>query len=622
MKMRMPAYPLLLNDPYFNVWSMGDRLNGENTKHWTGKENKMVGYLRTAGETLCFLGDEPDCPKMEQTSVDVTALSTVYTFEYGAIKLKVTFTSPLIPDDIELLSRPVSYIFAEVEGVERATLDISVCEQLCLDSAKQYPVVSEPLGFAVRMGSTEQPVLKKSGDDIRIDYGYVYIASTDAGSGTYTLGKDDMSYIGCTVPFSDGKALIAVAYDDIYSLEYFGKPCRSIWNKDGQEILDVIKTALSEYAQIKARCDLFDKKLEADATAAGGTAYYELLAASFRQVMAAHKAVCSPDGEVLWISKECFSNGCAATVDVTYPSAPMFMYYNPELLRGMLRPVFKYAESDAWEYDFAPHDVGTYPLVNGQTYFECKREYQMPVEECGNMLVLVGALARLDDDTDFLKKHKATLDVWAKYLMGCGFDPENQLCTDDFAGHLAHNCNLSLKAICALGAYAGICDKLGDGEFAAACRKSAADMADRWCAAADNGDGSYRLAFDKPDTFSMKYNLVWDGVMKLGLFDTKVAQIETASYDRHIKKYGMPLDNRAMYTKSDWLVWCAAMIDSVSGFEAFIKPLWDMYNETPDRAPMTDWYDADTGRKQMFQNRTVLGGFWIRLLDKSGKLAD
>ena len=44
-----------------------------------------------------------------------------------------------------------------------------------------------------------------------------------------------------------------------------------------------------------------------------------------------------------FVSKECHSNGCAATVDVSYPSIPLFLLYNPELVRGMMRPVFKFA---------------------------------------------------------------------------------------------------------------------------------------------------------------------------------------------------------------------------------------------------------------------------------------
>lgn len=620
MKLRMPAYPLIICDPYFNVWSFSDELNAGGTVHWCGKPNSIIGLLETGEKSLCFMGDAHGREKMKQKSVSVTALSTVYEFEYGEILLKATFTSPLLPNDTELLSRPVTYLYAEVSGVQNAVIKIEASEQLCLQEAGQYRVVTEnvPNRFPlIRMGSAEQPVLKTAGDSICIDYGYFYLGTKNADAALYTKRTDAMTYVGCKVPVGTGKALFVFAYDDTASIEYFGKRCVSVWNKNGKSIVTAVNEAIDEYGSVKRRADEFDEKLFSDAEKAGGEMYAELLTAAFRQVMGAHKAVTGPDGELLWISKECSSNGCAATVDISYPSSPMFLYYNTELLRGMLRPVFRYVEKEGWQYDFAPHDVGTYPLLNGQTYYDSRLEYQMPIEECGNMLLLVSALALAEKKYDFFSEHKKTTDKWAEYLLENGFDPANQLCTDDFAGHLAHNCNLSLKAICALGAYARVCGITGDDKSERRYRAAAEKMADEWCEKAANTDGSYRLAFDRPDTYSMKYNLIWDKVLKLGLFDKKVSENEFKSYFARFNKYGLPLDNRAVYTKSDWLLWCACFAETQKDFEDFIRPLWLSYNETQSRAPLTDWYDTDTAKKQLFQNRTVQGGLWMRLLAES-----
>ena len=168
----------------------------------------------------------------------------------------------------------------------------------------------------------------------------------------------------------------------------------------------VIAEAFGDYERLHGKAVEFSARLYADAVQSGGEQYAELLALAYRQVIAAHK-LC-----------------LAATVDVTYPSAPMFLYFNSELLKGMLRPVFRYAESDAWTYDFAPHDVGQYPILNGQVYADNKREYQMPVEECGNMIILCAAITKMDGNAAFVKPYMDTLTQWCDYLLEYGEDPK------------------------------------------------------------------------------------------------------------------------------------------------------------------------------------------------------
>ncbi len=231
------------------------------------------------------------------------------------------------------------------------------------------------------------------------------------------------------------------------------------------------------------------------------------------------------------LSKENFSNGCIGTVDVTYPAAPLFLLFNVELLKAQVTPILDYGKSPRWKFPFAPHDLGQYPLANGQVYGggEQTEKDQMPVEECGNMLLLVAAICRADGNAEYAKTYWPLLTRWAEYLEDKGLDPENQLCTDDFAGHLAHNTNLSLKAIVAIGGYSQMCQALGKNDEAASFRTSAKEMTTRWIKMAKDGD-HYRLAFDKPGTWSQKYNLVWDKLLGLDLFPSDVARTEEVGY--------------------------------------------------------------------------------------------
>ena len=146
--------------------------------------------------------------------------------------------------------------------------------------------------------------------------------------------------------------------------------------------------------------------------------------------------------------------------------------------------------------------------------------------------------------------------------------------------------------------------------------EKAKKMAAGWAVRAANGDGSYRLAFDRPGTWSMKYNIVWDKLFGTGVMDKAVTATEFASYKRHINHYGMPLDNRADYTKSDWLIWTATLAERRSDFVEYVDPLWENYNCTLSRVPMTDWYFTVTSNQRGFQHRTVQGGLFLKLMPK------
>ncbi len=624
MNLRAPAIPLITVDPYFSVWSPDEVINYAPTEFWSGKQNSILGVIYIDGERYTFLGYHKDYHKLTQTSITYDAFSTSVCFENEKIRLKVVFTSPLLPDDYNLLTRPVSYlnVFWDTnDGKEHTVkIDVAVSEELCLQKPWQNEVEEEETPLAdglkgMRMGNIEQKPLHESGDDICIDWGYVHLAVKGFSSTVYEDVIDGRGNIHATAePKANETVLFLFAYDDIESIEYFGKRLKSYWNKDGKTILQAINEAACDYDSVYCKCCEFSAQLYKSAITAGGEKYADILMLSWRQVMAAHKLVLDENGEILFISKECWSNGCAATVDVSYPSTPMFLLYNPELVKGMLRPIYKYALSNAWEFDFAPHDAGQYPLVNGQVYGENQLKYQMPVEECGNMLIMETNIALATKDASFAKMHLGILEKWSKYLIEYGADPGNQLCTDDFAGHLAHNCNLSLKAIMGLQGMSIIMELLGNTEKSAYYREEAVKMAEQWKKTAINPDGTTRLTFDSDKGFSMKYNMVWDKIWKTGLFTQEFMDNELQNNKKHFNKYGLPLDSRADYTKSDWLVWVGSMASTKELFGEFIAPLWDAYNESSSRAPLTDWYDTKSGRMVGFRHRTVQGGLFIRLL--------
>ena len=635
MKLRAPAIPIITVDPYFSIWSPDENINYKKTMHWTGKPNPLVGIVTVDGKQYDFLGYDGGYHKIRQVSLEIEAMSTTAVYANDEIEITACYTTPLLMDDFHIMTRPVSYMTASYRSLDGKAhdvrLSVSARQEVCLDTVNQSPVVTEEVSpccciKGMRMGNSEQKPLNRAGDDLRIDWGYFYLCAKGKDVEASAFERSGRTNIGVTMPMVEGESrLVLFAYDDLdSSIIYFGKTLKSYWNKDGMTISEAICEAARGYEDVKARADAFGKKLYADALASGGEKYAEILTLAYRQVIAAHKLVIDEEGEVLFISKECFSNGCAATVDVSYPSIPMFLLYCPELVKGMMRPVYKYARSDDWtnkyKYDFAPHDVGCYPILNGQVYGynsatgEMDDKMQMPVEECGNMLIMEANVALATGSAEFAAKNIDLLKTWCEYLLKYGADPADQLCTDDFAGHLAHNVNLSLKAIMGIKAMAMIMDMLGEKEEAQKYHKAASDMAEIWSSTAKNPDGTTNLAFDRPYTYSMKYNMVWDKVWGTGLFDQEFMDFETKDNMTRFNEYGMPLDNRTDYSKSDWLVWTASMSSDRKVFEAFVAPLWKAYNEMTTRTPLTDWFDTVSGNEVNFQNRTVQGGLYMKLL--------
>jgi len=576
-----------------------------------------------------------------QKSAEVQATQTHYTFTCGPVDLNVTFSAPMFMDDLSLLSRPVNYLSYKVTSNDNNEHDVALYFEASPAWALNKPlqpsaseVILENDLVLLKTGSTEQKILNKSGDDHRIDWGYFYMAAgkenakygignamvlrsafvnnkdTELTTETKENPDNQLAIIQKEGKVKETRGKIMLGYDDIYSIQYFDENLRPYCNADGySSIIEQFRLADKEYAKLIERCYNFDKELMVAATEAGGKKYAELSALAYRQSISAHKLVKAPNGDLLFLSKENNSNGSIGTVDITYPSAPLYLLYNPELVKGLMNHILYYSESGKWTKPFAAHDVGTYPLANGQTYGG-----DMPVEESGNMLILTAALAQVEGNASYAGKHWEVLTVWANYLLEHGLDPDNQLCTDDFAGHFAHNTNLSIKAIIGIASYGHLADMLGKKDIAEEYMTKAKEMAAQWIKMADDKD-HYRLTFDKPNTWSQKYNLVWDKMLGFNLFPEEVAQKELAYYLTKQNIYGLPLDNRKMYTKTDWIMWTATLAPDKETFMKFIDPVYKFYNETVDRIPMSDWVYTNEPNRKGFKARSVVGGYYIKMLD-------
>ena len=651
---RPPAVPLVTCDPYFSVWSFADRLTGDSTRHWTGAKQSLTSMVRVDGKVYRVMGDLPDAvPALNQVGLRVWPTRTVYDFEGSGVHVALTFMTPMLPRDLDLLSRPATYLTWQVRSIDGNRHAVSIYFDASSELAVDTP--DQAVGWrhdqvaglkVMRVGRRDQQVLQRRGDNLRIDWGYAYVAVPEDFASQETITDHHtarQSFVDGGAlpaddprqprPVSDGLPVMAVsmevgqvaaetverhlimAYDDIWSIEYLDQRLRGYWRRNGAQAADLLQWAARDYASLRERCRVFDEDLTADLRRVGGEEYARLASLAYRQSLAANKLVAGPHGEPFFFPKENFSNGCIATVDVIYPGSPLLLLLNPKLLEAQLVPLLEYARSGRWHFPFAPHDLGTYPLADGQVYGgrEQTEENQMPVEESGNMLILAAALAKIEGNAELAGKYWPLFAQWADYLRQKGLDPANQLCTDDFAGHLAHNANLSLKAIEALASYAMLSKMTGHTDDAALYGRSAKEFALQWLSMAKDGD-HYRLAFDKSGTWSQKYNLVWDTLLGYKLFPETLAEAEIKFYRTKLDRFGLPLDNRKAYTKLDWELWTATLAESPADFEALLSPIYDWMNQSPSRVPLTDWYWTSDGKQAGFQARSVVGGVYIKML--------
>lgn len=605
--------------------------------------NNVGGAMLDAG-----IVDEPKLAVSQaietatQKNLTFNATQTAYQFTCGKVDLNLTFTSPLLINDLDILARPVSYISAKVksnDGAQHtvqlyfgASTDIAANTSTQAITTKKYNANGVSI---LKAGTVEQPVLQKRGDDLRIDWGYMYVAAATSANIKQSVSADagiSNVFAPVTKPVVTGKHLVLntivnlgktgekekeqvlmLGYDDLYAIQYFKTNLKPWWKLSGSTIELELAKAAKDYPAVIKKCEVINEMIRNDALKAGGEKYAQICEIAYRQSLAAHKLVKSPEGEILYLSKENYSNGSINTVDITYPSAPLFLAYNPELLKGMMNGIYYYSESGKWPKPFPSHDLGTYPLANGQTYGE-----DMPVEECGNMVILTAAIAKAEGNADYAKKHWKTLCIWADFLSREGFDPANQLCTDDFAGHLARNANLSMKAIVALGGYVQVARQLGEKEAADKYDAIAKGMVTKWMEMAKDGD-HYALTFNDKGTWSQKYNLVWDKILQMNLFPQEVYDTEVKYYLTKQNEFGLPLDSRATYTKSDWVTWTAVLANDQKDFHSIIDPMYHYATATTSRVPISDWHETKTGKQVGFQARSVVGGYYIKVLEQKLK---
>lgn len=671
--LRPPATPLIVHDPYISIWSFTDSLTDDFPRHWTGGITALVGMLNIDGSCYRFMGpadmSNSVCPqKMTQISLLVKATYTLYEFfeENSHIRLKLMFSTPADLQDYELLSSAISYISYNIVNEDSKAHAVDVY----FDNSAEM-TVSDPnelvtwesnkyfdMGY-LKIGTNEQ-IFNKNNNNDRIDWGFWYVAFQQQEDLSYTVSDDkscrgnfavkkDLPVFDTNMPREAGNNwpvlairkrftmvnpsetknfYLTIGFNENISIEYFGSLLKPLFFEKTPNYLDHLYNYMSNYTNILERIIKIsqDVSLKLQASSGGkNTKYDDIGSLAYRQLTGSLKVVYNDKLKSPWVfMKEISSDGDVSTVDVIYPASPLILHKNMNLFVMLLHPILTYANNETLAYGnyipynlpWAPHHLGVWPTC----HIKPNEQEQMPIEETSNLLLLIAYIIINEPaTTDFFKLYANLLETWGNYLVDNLPDPGEQLCTDDFEGPSPHNVNLAAKGILGIAAYGKILERLGDHTKSQFFSNKAKEYESYWESNSFAID-HYKLQYDLgSDSWSQKYNFLFQKLLDLDVFPNEVLTKELEYYLTKMQKYGFPLDNRAGFTKVDWSFWSA----SLGTDEQFLKVVdatYDFLNDSPSRVPFTDWYETSNAVMKGFQARPVVGGLWSKILLEKKKV--
>ncbi|GFP57022.1 glutaminase A [Trichoderma asperellum] len=639
---RPPAAPLAVRAPYLNVWLNGPNdgspsgyLPGQWPRYWTQGIQAWQGFIMVDGKAYNWMGAAPGADNVEQVSLKYTSTRTTFIMNVGgSVQMAAEFFSPVYPDDMRRQSIPFSYlkvsvvsldggphsvqIYCDVSG-EWASGDNSQIirwEHQAANGASWgswYWSTGSIRGVTHKIGADTDvrgQFLSTGTLDNTIDTNYravndrwpVFAFARDLG----TIGKGGSASTLFTIGIAQENAILFQGRGSS------PEQVPSLWTSYFDES-DLVPFFYMDYSYATQYANNLDNRVAKDSIKAGGQDYLTITSLAVRQAFAALQYTGTPDNVRVFL-KEISSNSDIQTVDVIFPTWPIMLYFDPNLIKHTLSPLLENQESGHYPNKYAIHDLGRFPQALG---YPQGNDEAMPLEECGNMIIMMLSYAQKTGDVYYLNQHWQLMAQWAEYLIEDAKIPANQLSTDDFAGHLANQTNLAIKGIIALQAMSEIADRTGHNFLADKYSSIARDYLNFWSRhginRADVPNHSL-LQYDSGATYGLLYNIYPDKALGLNFIPQSVYDMQSDFYKTKANKYGVVLDTRGTLTKTDWEMFAAAVAKPDTK-AMFISLIAKWINETPTWRAFTDLYDTNTGEYpgNQFTARPVVGGVFALL---------
>ncbi|KAI0377416.1 DUF1793-domain-containing protein [Hypomontagnella monticulosa] len=752
-----PVLPLIVRNPYLSIWYAHSRDDPwENwPMFWTGStvgfaimaavpETKTVYPL--LGRSQDFLRHSSSYnvsfPKYGGATFDASTTNLTYAIQGTDVKITLSFLSPITPTSTFRQSLPAGYLTCIVEGSTDVSLYMDINGEWA--SGNRDNKIEWRLSKSAKSDSVRTPIktwsITRRHEQLltefwdHAEWGTIHIsapADVEHQSGESNdirrhfaehgslRNKIDDSYRGIfedepIFAFSksfklSGKSNSSseVAQDSVlFTFALTQDPVvqfasargltwmRPLWASCFPTAQEMLQYHYDDFDTAAFLASNYSEQLAKDAYASGSQDYQDIAALSARQVLGATQFSGTPDSPIIFL-KEISSNGNFQTVDVIFPSFPFFLYTNPRWLAYLLEPLLEHQLSGQYPNNYSMHDLGTH-FPNATGHGDGNDEY-MPVEECGDMLIMGLALVNaFRDDTqpafvrtvpqgaltlsmestkktalidqygmdrtwedmgttgekaaaNWVRRSYKLWDQWTGYLVRESLVPANQLCTDDFAGWLANQTNLALKGIIGIKAMSEIADVVGDKDQSKRYSNIADKYIEKWQGFGLSRDKTHaKLAYTWYGSWTTLYNIFADALLcfhlpadtlsstgpnrpqdseqlpigggiktkpKSTFIPDEIYKMQSDWYHAVLQRYGLPLDSRHLYTKSDWEFFAAAVTSKKVRSE-ILQHVATWVNETATDRPLTDLYETEGNGGfpgPNFMARPVVGGHFAFL---------
>ena len=575
----------------------------------------VIARVNGQAYSLFGVSDAPDdVQEATVTQANFTSTHSIFTLEAGPETFILDFLSPVSPQNLLRQSLPFSYLTISVGGGSADSVQI----YSDIDSSWTGKPDDAEWGFT---GSDSTAIFHLSpadgtpftqSEEQQALWGETIYASRSSSqsslssasgalstirsqfirNGTLTGNHMDWSSDGVVGLAHDlGKAServsVTFAIGNVREkvINYVGNAQTGYYRSQYTDAASAVSHFLDDYSDAASEAARLDALVQQGGESSHSSNYSDILALSLRQTYGGIELTVPHDTrdtkDARAFIKEISSNGNINTVDVIYATFPVFYILSPEILKLLIKPIFEYMDSDAYNKTFAVHDLGThYPNATGHD----PNGEDMPVEESGNIIILTHAYELASGKNDLSTTYSSLLKEYAEYLLKDGKYPSNQLSLNDALGPIANQTNLAMKASVGLAIYGEIAN---DDNYVTEGKEIAQALYEGRLGT--DPDGTYFTIQYGNDTWFLVYNHYGDRLFHLDLFSDEAYNATTDFYPTVRDEAGVPLDANVDWGQTNWQGFVAATVDGATR-DQFITDLHAYISNGRNDAPFSDRY--------------------------------